>query len=89
MIRRPAAALLFLVAVPVATAQRVTRDQKVYLPRPESIRQHRAPDWFDDAKLGIFVHWGLYSVPAWAPPSGTRRRGAGSGSGRTRTPSGT
>ena len=71
MIRRPAAALLFLVAVPVATAQRVTRDQKVYLPRPESIAEHRAPEWFEDAKLGIFVHWGLYSVPAWAPPSGT------------------
>jgi alpha-L-fucosidase len=26
-----------------------------------------APQWFDDAKLGIFIHWGLYSVPAWAP----------------------
>lgn len=26
------------------------------------------PKWFDDAKLGIFVHWGLYSVPGWAPP---------------------
>ena len=25
------------------------------------------PDWFDDAKLGIFIHWGLYSVPAFAP----------------------
>lgn len=25
------------------------------------------PAWFDDAKLGVFVHWGLYSVPAWAP----------------------
>ena len=23
--------------------------------------------WFHDAKLGIFLHWGLYSVPAWAP----------------------
>ena len=28
------------------------------------------PDWFHDAKLGIFIHWGLYSVPAWAPPTG-------------------
>ena len=28
------------------------------------------PVWFDDAKLGIFVHWGLYSVPAWAPRAG-------------------
>ncbi len=24
-------------------------------------------DWFHDAKLGVFLHWGLYSVPAWAP----------------------
>ncbi|HET6532389.1 MAG TPA: alpha-L-fucosidase [Actinoplanes sp.] len=28
------------------------------------------PDWFRDAKLGIFVHWGPYSVPAWAEPTG-------------------
>ncbi|MCD9023765.1 alpha-L-fucosidase [Cohnella silvisoli] len=25
------------------------------------------PAWFNDYKLGIFIHWGLYSVPAWAP----------------------
>ena len=25
------------------------------------------PTWFDEAKLGVFLHWGLYSVPAWAP----------------------
>jgi alpha-L-fucosidase len=25
------------------------------------------PTWFTDAKLGIFIHWGVYSVPAWAP----------------------
>jgi alpha-L-fucosidase len=25
------------------------------------------PDWFLTPQLGIFVHWGLYSVPAWAP----------------------
>jgi alpha-L-fucosidase len=28
------------------------------------------PTWFRDAKLGIFVHWGAYSVPAWAEPIG-------------------
>ncbi|NHI17775.1 alpha-L-fucosidase [Microbacterium excoecariae] len=28
------------------------------------------PEWFRDAKLGIFVHWGPYSVPAWAEPIG-------------------
>jgi len=28
------------------------------------------PTWFTDAKLGIFIHWGPYSVPAWAEPTG-------------------
>lgn len=28
------------------------------------------PDWYRDAKLGFFVHWGLYSVPAWATAHG-------------------
>ncbi len=28
------------------------------------------PAWFRDAKLGIFIHWGVYSVPGWAPPTG-------------------
>jgi alpha-L-fucosidase len=37
-------------------------------PTLESVRQHVLPDWFSKAKLGIFIHWGLYSVPAWAPP---------------------
>lgn len=26
----------------------------------------QVPDWYRDAKLGVFVHWGLYSVPGWA-----------------------
>src|SRR3954467_1703120 len=31
----------------------------------ESIRQnYKAPEWFRDAKFGIMMHWGLYSVPA-------------------------
>jgi alpha-L-fucosidase len=33
----------------------------------DSVRTHVVPDWYDDAKLGVFVHWGLYSVPGWAP----------------------
>lgn len=33
----------------------------------ESVSRHRLPQWYDDAKLGIFLHWGLYSVPGWAP----------------------
>jgi len=33
----------------------------------ESIRGHQVPQWFEDAKLGIFIHWGLFSIPAFAP----------------------
>jgi len=35
-------------------------------PKKVSIRKHQVPEWFHDAKLGIFIHWGLYSVPAFA-----------------------
>jgi alpha-L-fucosidase len=38
----------------------------IYQPTFESLRQHPVPAWFNDAKLGIFVHWGAYSVPGWA-----------------------
>lgn len=39
----------------------------MYTPDWDSVSTHPTPEWFSDAKLGIFVHWGLYSVPAWAP----------------------
>ncbi|HJT24456.1 MAG TPA: alpha-L-fucosidase, partial [bacterium] len=32
----------------------------------DSLREHQVPDWYRDAKFGIFMHWGLYSVPAYA-----------------------
>ncbi len=31
----------------------------------ESLRHYTVPDWYQDAKFGIFIHWGLYSVPAF------------------------
>jgi len=34
-----------------------------------------AAPWFQNAKLGIFIHWGLYSVPGWAPPVAKGLRG--------------
>ena len=45
-----------------------------YTPDPASLRQHHAPQWFEDAKLGFFIHWGAYSVPAWAEPGVPVRR---------------
>lgn len=31
----------------------------------ESIYAHESPPWFNDAKYGIFIHWGVYAVPGW------------------------
>ncbi len=37
-----------------------------YKPTWESVNAHEAaPEWFLDAKLGIYYHWGLHSVPAY------------------------
>ena len=39
----------------------------------ESLQKYEAPEWYKDAKFGIFIHWGVYSVPAfgneWYPRS--------------------
>ncbi len=32
-----------------------------------NIHRKKAPAWFESADFGIFIHWGLYSVPAFAP----------------------
>ncbi|WP_304246633.1 alpha-L-fucosidase [Parabacteroides gordonii] len=32
-----------------------------------SVNAHTVPKWYDDCKFGIFIHWGIYSVPAFAP----------------------
>ncbi|GAC1637289.1 MAG: alpha-L-fucosidase [Candidatus Acidiferrum sp.] len=31
----------------------------------ESLQKYEAPEWYKDAKFGIFIHWGAYSVPAF------------------------
>jgi alpha-L-fucosidase len=35
--------------------------------RPDwaSLQAHATPAWYQDAKFGIFIHWGLYSIPAF------------------------
>ncbi len=36
-----------------------------YDPTWESLDSRPIPHWFEDAKFGIFIHWGVYSVPSW------------------------
>ena len=43
-----------------------TKGTQVYQPDIESIRRnYQFPKWFRDDKFGIFIHWGVYSVPAF------------------------
>ncbi len=39
--------------------------KQAYEPAWESLIQHPVPLWFQDAKFGIYFHWGVYSVPAF------------------------
>lgn len=41
--------------------------QQHYDPTWESLDSRPVPNWFEDAKFGIFIHWGPYSVPAYTP----------------------
>jgi len=55
----------------VAYRAAVPSDVVRYEPTLESLRAHPVPAWFGGAKFGIFIHWGVFSIPAWAPTSGT------------------
>ena len=59
-IKLPFSLLLVLVASAVYS-------QKKYQPNWESLDSRPTPAWFEEAKFGIFIHWGPYSVPAWSP----------------------
>ncbi len=39
----------------------------LYKPSWNSLKTHATPKWFQDAKFGIYTHWGIYSVPACGP----------------------
>ena len=52
---------------------------EIFQPDSASIAEHyKIPAWFTDAKFGIFIHWGIYSVPAYGAngiPDGCIRKG--------------
>ena len=50
----------------MAKVQEVNAKGK-YRPTWESLDKHQAPEWWLDAKFGMFIDWGLYSVAAYAP----------------------
>ncbi len=42
---------------------------QTYQPNWESLDKRPVPEWYSNAKFGIFIHWGVYSVPSWATSS--------------------
>jgi alpha-L-fucosidase len=58
--------LLFLLASCGSMQEKQSKIQPgPYEPNWESLANHETPEWFEDAVLGIYFHWGVYSVPAF------------------------
>ncbi|HEY1159148.1 MAG TPA: alpha-L-fucosidase [Terracidiphilus sp.] len=56
-----------LVLAPGAVLVATPLMAQTYQPTWDSIDKRPTPGWFTEAKFGIFIHWGVYSVPAYAP----------------------
>src|SRR5882757_9800231 len=59
--------LLAFAAAPLAFGQAADAAPR-YDATWESLDKRPCPDWYQDARFGIFIHWGVYSVPSYAPP---------------------
>lgn len=47
------------------TNSKAQTKQVPYQANWESLSKYQCPEWYKDAKFGIFIHWGVYSVPAF------------------------
>ena len=56
-----------IVAIVLVFAFTQADAQKKYEANWESLNTRKIPSWFNQDKFGIFIHWGVYSVPAFAP----------------------
>ena len=54
---------IFCIAVLFIT---ISSFAQTYQPTWESLDSRPVPQWFKDAKFGIFIHWGVYSVPGYS-----------------------
>ncbi len=57
-------AVLVIAALASSALTASPRPPQTFEPTWESLKQYKCPEWFRDAKLGIFLHWGPMSVPA-------------------------
>jgi alpha-L-fucosidase len=66
--------LIMLSFVPACVQQ---AEVEKYEPTWESLSQWDVPEWFEDAVLGIYCHWGVYSVPGFPFDSGAEKVDSG------------
>jgi alpha-L-fucosidase len=57
-------AALLLLVLPIGLSAQTVHYESNW----DSLDKRATPSWYDDAKFGIFIHWGVYSVPAYADP---------------------
>lgn len=55
----------FVLFVTIITGNPLLAQQQRYQATWQSLSNYKTPEWFKDAKFGIFIHWGVYSVPAY------------------------
>ena len=67
MIKTTFKAIIAVFAVLGASLTWAENTQKKYEATWESVDKRPVPTWWSEAKFGIFVHWGPYAVPAYAP----------------------
>jgi alpha-L-fucosidase len=55
--------VLVVLSAGIAMGQQLSINKGPYQPTDESLKQYKYPDWFRDAKFGIWAHWGPQAVP--------------------------
>ncbi|XP_018566616.1 alpha-L-fucosidase [Anoplophora glabripennis] len=62
---RTVALLLTLTASVLSSTVFTQDDETKYSPTWDSLDDRPLPSWYDEAKFGIFIHWGVFSVPSF------------------------
>jgi alpha-L-fucosidase len=53
----------FLLTLVIPAQQNLPKSEGPFKPTDQSLKQYRVPEWFRDAKFGIWAHWGPQAVP--------------------------
>lgn len=53
----------FILTIGISGQQNLTKNEGLFKSNNESLKQYKYPEWFRDAKFGIWAHWGPQAVP--------------------------